>query len=135
MGVVMGIDGGMLKQLLPLFKMGLGGSVGNGKQYLSWIHLDDLVRLLVHLLSQDPGHMVLNATGPEPVTMRTFAKSLGRAVGRPTLFTTPKFAVNMVLGEGSALALHSQRVLPTRLLEQGFHFRYSSIEQALSDLL
>jgi len=134
MGVVLGTGGGMLKQLLPLFKMGLGGSVGHGNQYLSWIHIDDAVRIFVHLLSQDPGHMVLNATGPEPVTMRTFAKSLGRAVGRPTVFTTPKFALNMVLGEGSDLALHSQRVLPSRLLEQGFHFRYSTIDQALSDL-
>jgi uncharacterized protein (TIGR01777 family) len=123
--------GGALKAMLPPFRLGLGGPLGRGTQYFSWIHLDDWVRLVVWLLSNQHGG-AFNLAAPEPVTNRTFAHALGRALGRPAVLPAPAFALRLALGEmADAMLLASQRVVPQRALHLGFTFRYTEIGAAL----
>lgn len=134
-GVVLHPSGGMLKQLTPLFKTGLGGPIGSGKQYMSWIALDDLVRIVLFALENESTHGPMNATAPNPVTNREFTKALGRALGRPTLLPVPAFAVKAALGEaGEELALASARAVPQRLLSLGFHFNHPEIGPTLEEM-
>ncbi len=132
-GLVLGTEGGALAKLLPLFKLGAGGVVASGKQWYSWIHIDDEVGIYLHALDGQDG--VLDATAPEPMRNAEFTRALGAAVHRPTLFPTPAFAIGLVLGEGAIVVTEGQRVLPTRTLATGYRFRYTTLDTALHALL
>jgi uncharacterized protein (TIGR01777 family) len=132
-GLVLGKEGGALAKLLPLFKVGAGGVVASGKQWYSWIHIDDEVGIYLHALDGHDG--VLDATAPEPVRNAEFTRALGAAVHRPTLLPTPGFAVGLVLGEGALVVTQGQRVLPTRTLATGYRFKYVALDAALHALL
>jgi uncharacterized protein (TIGR01777 family) len=135
-GLVLTPKGGLLGTLLPLFKTGLAGRVGDGKQWMSWIAIDDLVDVLHAGIMDESFSGALNATAPQPVTNAEFTKTLGRVLGRPTLLPVPKLAVKAALGEaGDELALASARVLPSRLQQKGHVFRFEELEPALRFLL
>ncbi|MGH7522644.1 MAG: TIGR01777 family oxidoreductase [Gemmatimonadales bacterium] len=134
-GVVLTTTGGALAKMLPAFRLGLGGPVGSGNQYLSWIAIDDCINAVLHLLSAASLTGPVNMTAPAPVTNREFAKTLGKVLGRPALVTVPAFALRMAFGtEGAAMLQSGQRVLPARLLASGFQFRHAEIEPALRAL-
>ena len=131
-GVVLSPAGGALKELLLPFKMGAGGRLGSGEQYLSWIDLDDLVALIVHTLFHPSATGPINATAPHPVTNATFASTLGRVLNRPTLIPVPAFAVKAAFGQmGEETLLWGQRVLPAKAAELGFRFDYEGLEDSL----
>ncbi len=132
-GVVLGRGGGALEKMLPVFNLGLGGPLGSGDQYLSWIHLDDLVSLLSWALTA-PVSGVLNGTSPEPVTNREFSETLAAALKKPCFFRTPAFAVRVAMGESAEVVLGGSRVLPRRTVEKGFQFTRPTLKQALDDL-
>ncbi len=134
-GVVLGQHGGALAKMLPAFRMGLGGPVGSGAQWMSWIHLDDLIELLLFLLNEAVGGPV-NATAPHPVTNREFARTLGRTLGRPAWARVPAPVLRLLLGEmAEELLLTGQRVLPHRAEALGFRFRYPTLSEALGAIL
>src|SRR5205809_1248396 len=135
-GVVLTTAGGALAKMLPAFRLGLGGRVGSGNQYLSWIALDDVINAVLHVLANTNVTGPVNMTAPTPVTNRDFAKTLGKVLGRPTVFSVPAFALRMAFGtEGAAMLQSGQRVLPARLLSSGFRFAFDAIEPALRHLL
>lgn len=134
-GIVLGADGGALAKLLPPFKLGLGGPIGDGRQWLSWIHRADLVCLIEWLLGNDAAGGAYNGTAPEPVIQREFAQTLGRVLHRPARLFTPAFAMKLIFGEMSDLLLTGQRVLPTHATTEGFTFQYPELEGALENLL
>lgn len=132
MGVVLGRDGGMLKKLLPLYRLGLGGVTGSGEQYFSWVHLDDVLACL-DWLRQGEERGVFNLCAPQPVKQKELAASLGKAVRRPVFLRQPGFMIQAVLGEmGDRLLLHGQRAVPQRLEAHGFRFRYPTLDTALA---
>ena len=135
-GIVMSKKGGVLKKLLPLFKLGLGGRLGSGRQWQSWISIDDEIGAIVHLLTADVSGPV-NLTAPNPVTNQQFTAALGRAVRRPTFFSVPAFAPKILVGGEFAeqLLLTGQRVLPTKLQQSGYVFTHSTLDDALTALL
>jgi len=135
MGVVLGTEGKLLKGVLPLYRLGLGSKLGSGRQWLSWIHIDDAVELILRSLTDPLFSGAINATAPLPVRQAEFAATLARAVHRPVLLRLPEAALELALGEMSNLLLDSQRVLPRRAKEIGFVFRYHDLETALHDLL
>jgi uncharacterized protein (TIGR01777 family) len=131
-GVALSPAGGALGQMLLPFKMGVGGRLGSGTQYLSWIDLDDLVGLIYHALYTEALRGPVNATGPNPVTNATFSAALGRALGRPTIIPVPAFAVKAAFGQlGTELLLWGQRVLPKKATDSGFEFFYEGVEDSL----
>lgn len=135
-GLVLADDSGLLKQLLPPFKMGVGGPLGSGDQYMSWIHMDDEIGLIRWALDDDRVSGVINATAPNPVTNKEFSKSLGKALGRPALFPTPKAAVALLRGSELAdLVTGSARVIPRRAQDLGYEFQYPELDPALRNLL
>jgi len=135
-GVVLSTEGGALAKMLTPFKFGLGGVVGSGQQYMSWIHRDDLVAAIEWLLLNHTAEGPFNLVAPHPVTNREFTRTLGKVLGRPTLLPAPAFAIRLALGEmGQDLLLSSTRVEPRRLLESGFVFQYPELEAALRQLL
>jgi len=133
--VVLGRNGGALAQMLPPFKLGLGGRLGNGNQYMPWIHIEDLCRIM--LKAMQDGHLSgpVNAVAPNPVTNRAFTRALARAVHRPALFPMPAFLLKVVVGEFATVLLSSQRVQPNVLEKRGFSFHYPDIDSALSNLI
>lgn len=134
-GVVLDPRGGALGGLLPIFRLGLGGPIGSGRQYMSWIHWKDLVGLIDLALGDARLSGPLNGVGPEPVTSRRFARTLGRVLGRPAILPTPVFALRIVMGEMGTYAAMSQRVIPRRALEHGYRFAYPELEPALESLV
>jgi uncharacterized protein (TIGR01777 family) len=133
-GVVLGTDGGALRKMLLPFRMGAGGVIGSGKQWLSWIHVGDLVD--IYLIAIDRASGIIDATAPNPVTNAQFTHALGAALHRPTFLPTPTMALRMMLGEGVDLLLKGQRVLPKRVVEEyGYAFKYPTIAEALRNLL
>lgn len=135
-GVVLSSKGGALSKMVVPFKMGVGGKVGSGNQYMSWIHLDDLIAVITHALVTDSLRGPVNATSPNPVTNLEFTGALGKVLSRPTIFPLPAFAAKLVLGEmAEELLLASQRAIPARLAAQGFQFRFPEIQAALQDVL
>jgi uncharacterized protein (TIGR01777 family) len=131
-GLVLDSSGGALPQMALPFKLMAGGPVGSGTQYLSWIHVDDWVEMVAWALRTAAVTGPLNATAPEPVTNREFAKTLGRVLGRPAFMPAPGFALKLLLGEmADALLLTGQRVLPRKAQALGFTFRYPRLEEAL----
>jgi hypothetical protein len=135
-GVVLSPRGGALKQMLLPFQLGLGGVVGSGRQYFSWIAIDDLVGVFLHALTNESLRGAVNAVAPEPVTNRVVTKTLGAVLARPTIFPMPAFAARLAFGEmADELLLASARVEPARLRAAGFAFRFPQLEAALRHLL
>ena len=131
-GLVLSKDGGLVKQLLLPFKLGVGGPLGSGEQYMSWIHLDDEVGLILWALDNDEVSGVVNATAPNPVTNREFSKAFGRALGRPAIIPAPKLAVAALRGRELAdIVMGGARVIPRRAQDLGYRFRYTEIDPAL----
>jgi uncharacterized protein (TIGR01777 family) len=122
--------------MLTPFKLGIGGKLGPGQQYMSWISIDDMVSIIHHALERDNLHGPVNAVSPHPVTNLEFTRTLGRVLSRPTLFAVPAFAVRLMFGEmGQGLLLDSTRVEPARLAASGYLFRYPELEGALRHVL
>jgi uncharacterized protein (TIGR01777 family) len=135
-GVVLGRGGGALEKMLPAFRMFAGGPLGDGKQWLSWIHLRDVVRAMLHLIETPSCQGAYNLTAPTPVPMREFSQILGKILHRPSWLSVPAFNLRLALGEmADELLLNGQRVAPQRLLDSGFHFEFPLLEDALRDLL
>jgi uncharacterized protein (TIGR01777 family) len=134
-GIVLGTGGGAMGRLLPIFKRGLGGPLGGGRQWFSWIHQADLVEAIIQCLESPGLAGAVNCASPQPVTNRQLAQALGRALHRPAFLPAPGLAVRLALGEFGSVLLEGQRVLPARLLADGFEFRFPTIDQALADLL
>lgn len=135
-GVILSAQGGALAKMLTPFKLGVGGRLGSGEQYMSWITLDDVVGVIDYLLEQDSLSGPVNTVAPEPVTNREFTKALGEALSRPTLFPVPKFALRLAFGEMADVALlASQRVEPARLKASGYIFKHPKLKAALRHVL
>jgi uncharacterized protein (TIGR01777 family) len=133
-GVVLGTGGGALEKMLPPFKAFVGGKIGSGKQWMSWIHVDDLVGIICHALA-NPMSGVFNGTAPNPVTNSDFTAKLAAALGRPALFPVPAFALKIMFGEMAGMLLGSQRVLPRATEAAGYPFQYPELGEALRDIL
>lgn len=134
-GLVLGQDGGLLKRMLLPFRFGLGGRLGNGQQWMSWIHLQDWLAIVKAMLDEHTMQGPYNATAPTPVTNQAFSSNLASVLNRPMLLPMPEAVLKLLLGEMSGLVLGSQRVMPQRLLNEGFKFKFSQLDPALRDLL
>lgn len=134
-GLVLSQDGGALAKMLPPFKLGLGGKIGSGKQYMSWVHIQDYCRLVDFLLQHPTLQGSFNATAPNPVTNSEFSQTLAEVLQRPALLPMPALVLKLLLGEMSELLLSGQRVIPTNLVKAGFNFDYSTLKPALQDVL
>jgi uncharacterized protein (TIGR01777 family) len=135
-GIVLTATGGALAKMLPPFRLGLGGHIGSGNQYVSWIAMDDVLAAIVFALSTETLVGPVNMTSPNPVTNRELAKALGKVLGRPAIVAVPSFALRMAFGpEGAGMLQSGQRVLPERLRAAGFRYRHETIEATLRDEL
>jgi uncharacterized protein len=136
-GIVLSSSGGMLAKILPIFKLGLGGRIGNGNQYMSWIGLDDLLGLVLYAIVDESITGPVNAVSPNPVTNAGFTATLGKVLSRPTIFSIPEFILKSALGKESANAaiLSSSRVIPERLIKMGYRFRFPYLESVLRHTL
>lgn len=134
LGMVLGHDGGALNKILPPFKLGLGGKLGSGSQWMSWIHINDLVNMLVHAIENPSIDGIYNAVSPNAVRNKEFTKTLGNVLNRPTIFPVPKFVLKIALGELSELLLGSQRVAAKKISDAGFKFNYPHIKEALQEV-
>jgi uncharacterized protein (TIGR01777 family) len=136
-GMVLSPKGGALARMLPLFRAGLGGVIGGGRQYVSWVALEDLPGIVLHAVSREELRGPVNAVAPRPVTSREFTEALGKALSRPTPLPVPAFALRLAVGRemADALLLASVRVVPRRLEETGYPFRFPEIGGALRHLL
>ena len=133
-GLVVTGQGGFLSRLLPLFRLGLGGPQGSGQQWMPWVHLDDEVALINHVLHQQAARGVYNACAPEPARNKDFAKALGKQLGRPAVLPVPGFVLKLMLGEMAGLLLGGQNIRPERTQEIGFEFKYPDLKSALATL-
>jgi uncharacterized protein (TIGR01777 family) len=135
-GIILGKNGGALRQMVPLFNMYLGSALGSGEQWFSWIHEEDLARIYSHLIAQNNISGPINCTAPNPVRNIDLTKTLGEVLGKPTFLpAVPGFMLRMVMGEFGSVVLEGQKVLPKRLLDMGFRFKFPKIKKALEDLL
>ncbi|HEX5104377.1 MAG TPA: TIGR01777 family oxidoreductase [Pirellulaceae bacterium] len=135
-GIVLGEGGGALDKMLTPFKLGLGSPLGSGRQYMPWVHRDDLAELFLFAARERGVHGPINGVAPNPVTNREFTKTLGKVLGRPTFMpSVPGFALKTMLGEFAEVLLASQRVVPQAALAQGFAFKFRELEPALRDVL
>jgi len=134
-GVVLDKEGGALAKLLTPFKLGAGGPVGSGKQWMSWIHHEDMTGLFLLALDNPQARGPLNGTAPGPVTNRDFGKALGRALHRPAFLPMPGFALRVLVGEAAEVVLTGQRVLPQRAQRLGYVFKYPSVDAALREIV
>ena len=135
LGIVLGENGGALGKMLAPFSAFVGGPIGSGKQWFSWVHRDDVVKLIIQAITNPQMQGVYNATAPNPVTMEGFAQTLGTVMNRPSWLPVPNFALEAMLGEGASVVLQGQQVVPTQTLAQGFDFQYSTLKPALSAIL
>jgi uncharacterized protein (TIGR01777 family) len=134
-GVVLDKSGGALKTMLPPFKLGAGGPVAGGKQYLPWIHVDDLVGLYLHAATDASWSGAYNGAAPEPVTNKAFSKALGRALHRPAVAPVPAFAIRLLYGDMAEIVTEGQRAVPEHALADGFTYKYADLDEALADAL
>jgi uncharacterized protein (TIGR01777 family) len=134
-GLVLGKDGGALEKMLPLFRLGLGAKLGSGRQYMSWIHVDDLVRMIRFALETESARGAWNGVAPNPVTNAEFTRQLGAAVHRPAFWWAPEFVVKLGAGEMSQILFFSQNCVPAAPLAAGFQFRYPELGPALRDVV
>jgi uncharacterized protein len=135
LGIVLGQNGGALGKMLAPFSAFVGGPIGSGKQWFSWIHRDDVVKLIIAAITDPNMRGVYNATAPNPVTMTDFAQTLGTVMNRPSWLPVPNFALEALLGEGAIVVLQGQQVTPTNTLAQGFEFQYPTLKPALAEIL
>lgn len=134
-GIVLGPEGGALAEMARPFKYGVGGYIGSGKQWLSWIHMDDEIRAIQFFLENKDTGGIYNLTAPEPVTMKKFARELGKTLHRPSWMHVPAFGIKLVMGQmGEEMLLGSQKVLPAKLENEGFSFQFSDIRLALTNI-
>jgi uncharacterized protein (TIGR01777 family) len=135
-GVVLSPKGGALGKMLTPFKMGVGGRIGNGRQWMSWIDVEDMVGAIHHILKSDLSQGPVNMVAPKPVTNAEFTRTLASVLSRPAIFPMPAFVVKLVFGEmGETVLLGSQRVEPTQLVGSGYPFRFSSLLASLENML
>ena len=134
-GVVLEKDGGALAQMLPPFKLFLGGWMGTGRQYFSWVHRDDVVGIILYALDHDDIHGAINVTAPQPVTNKAFSVALGRALRRPALVPVPAFALRLMLGEAAEVILSGQHVVPKAITAVGYRFKHPELAGALQSIL
>lgn len=135
-GIVLSKDGGALEKMLTPFKFGVGGTVGSGEQYMSWIAIDDLIKIIVFALENENLNGAVNATAPNPVTNERFTEALGKVLHRPTIIPVPAFGIKLLFGEmGETLLLEGCRVIPQKLQENGFEFGFPDLENALKHVL
>ncbi len=134
-GIVLGSEGGALAQMVGPFQAFMGGPIGKGSQWLSWIHRDDLVKLILFAIERDTIRGVLNGTAPEPVQMGQFCQILGQVMGRPSWLPVPEIALEMLFGEAAQVVLTGQRVVPAAAVAAGFEFGYPSLKPALTQIL
>jgi uncharacterized protein (TIGR01777 family) len=130
-GVVLSREGGALEKMLPFFKAGIGGPVAGGKQYVPWIHLDDVVGALLFALDHDELEGPVNVTAPRPATNKQLSKALGSAISRPAFAPVPGFAVKLLYGEMASIVTTGARVVPKKLEEAGYHFKHADLDEAL----
>jgi len=135
LGIVLGRDGGALQKMLPLFKIGLGGKIGSGRQGFSWIHIDDLVRAVVFMISRPELSGAFNFTAPEVSNNGTFTKILAGVLKKPALLTVPSFALKLLFGEGAIAVLGGQFAPPEHLMDEGFQFNFPALEEALKNII
>ena len=134
-GIIMGEKGGALGQMIPLFKKYIGGPIGSGRQWFSWVHIKDLAEAFTFLLKHPEIPGPVNVCSPNPVRNKDLAKALGRALHRPSFMPAPGFMIKLVLGEFGSVILEGQRVIPKRLLDSGFAFQYPKIDKALQEIV
>jgi len=135
-GIVLGQGGGALKKMLLPFKLGLGGKIGKGSQWMSWIHIDDLIGIMLYCINHEEVNGAVNGTAPNPVTNIMFTKTLGRVLKRPTIFPMPAIVVKLLMGQmGEELLLAGKKVLPRKMTKQGYIFQYMELEEALLDVV
>lgn len=134
-GIVLG-KGGALSKMLPPFKLGLGGKIGKGTQWMSWIHIDDLIGIILYCIDNDKISGSINGTAPEPVTNASFSKSLGKTLNRPALLPMPAFVIKLIMGQmGEELLLAGKKILPTKIWLCGYVFKYEQLDDALMNIL
>ncbi len=134
-GIVLGNGGGPLASMLPPFRLGLGGPIGNGKQFVPWVHLADVIGLLLLAATNENARGAINASAPDPVTSADLAAAIGRALGKPAVVPVPALALRAVVGEMAYALLYSQRVSPQTAQSLGYAFRFANVDAALRDLL
>ncbi|MHC5671640.1 thylakoid membrane protein ThyD [Nostoc sp.] len=133
-GIVLG-NGGALGKMIPAFKLFAGGPIGSGRQWFSWIHVDDLVNLILQALTKPEIEGVYNATAPNPVRMADLSQTLGGVMNRPSWLPVPSFAIEALLGDGAIVVLEGQQVIPKRTVETGFEYKYPNLKSALTQIL
>lgn len=133
-GIILGRDGGALPQMVLPYTFFAGGTIGSGKQWVSWIHIEDVVRAIIFSMENEKIFGPVNFTAPQPVTMKKFGKTIGKVLRRPHWFPVPSFFMRLAMGEMSLLVVEGQRVLPKKLLHAGFQFSYEKIEDALGNI-
>ncbi|MEH2181145.1 thylakoid membrane protein ThyD [Nostoc sp.] len=133
-GIVLG-NGGALGKMIPPFKLFAGGPIGSGRQWFSWIHIDDLVNLILQALTKPEIEDVYNATAPNPVRMADLSQTLGKVMNRPSWLPVPAFAIEALLGDGAIVVLEGQQVIPKRTMQIGFEYKYPNLQSALTQIL
>jgi len=134
-GIIIGKNGGAIQKMLPVFSLGLGGKLASGNQYMSWIHLDDLISLILKNLEHSAGAKIYNATSPYTVKNSDFTKVMGDLLRKPTFFSVPKFALKIAAGEVAETILSNHNILPQKLKDEKFIFRYPTLENALKEVV
>mgnify|MGYP001805914171 CR=1 FL=1 len=134
-GIVLGTAAGALPKMLPAFRLGIGGTIGDGKQFFPWIHIDDLLTAFLYLLKTPSLAGPVNMVAPERITNKQFTQQLAKTLNRPAFIPIPAFALKLLYGEGASTLTQGQEVIPEKLLLAGFKFRYASIDRALTDLI
>jgi uncharacterized protein len=135
LGVVLSLNGGMLSTILPIFRLGLGGIIGSGKQITSFIHIDDLLNALLFFIKNEKTSGLYNLVSPNPISNREFTKILAKKLHRPALFRIPSFFLTIIYGKSSCIMLNGAKVYPQRLINQGFSIKYPTFEEAIDNLL
>jgi uncharacterized protein (TIGR01777 family) len=134
-GIALSSDGGALKKMLLPYKFFMGGHLGSGKQWFPWIHIADLIRIYLYALDNPSVNGAINAVAPEQVNAKEFAKCIGRTIHRPSFFPVPLTVLKLAVGEAAESIVASQRVIPKKLLDAGFKFKFENVDEALKDLL
>ena len=134
-GIVLSEKGGALERMLTPFKFFAGGPLGNGRQWMPWIHIDDLTELFTYIIENDKMSGAYNGIAPEPITNKQLAKAIGKILGRPSIFPAPAFILKLLVGEFAKYLLEGRKIIPKRTLESGFKFKYTDIETALENVL
>jgi len=135
-GIVLGKGGGALSKMLPPFKLGLGGRMGQGKHWMPWVHIDDLVGIILYCIRHDDLSGAINGTSPNPTTNLSYTKTLGKALNRPTIFPMPALVIKLLMGQmGEELLLAGKKILPVKALKAGYKFKYQELEDALFNIV